>query len=107
MSASYPNGSVAMNSSMETTIREPMEVVGIPEDVWRMENMGISGGHVNAYAWCMNILNFPSHEEVALKFMQDTGIKPRVSFQEALVELHGEELAPLFQVPAGFEAVTE
>ena len=100
---SYPNGEAALNTSKETTVREPMRIDGIREEVWRNENMGISAGHVNAYAWCQNILNFPSHEEILLKFVEETGIQPRVSFEQARIDMHGVEAALFYQNPPGLE----
>ncbi len=102
VSGSYPNGEVALNTSKETTVREPMYIEGIREEVWRSENMGISAGHVNAYAWCQNILSFPSHEDILRKFVEETGIQPRVSFEEARIDMHGYEQAQLYQNPEGF-----
>lgn len=107
VSASYPNGEASLNTSLETTIREPMEIVGIEQDTWRMENMGISSGHVNAMSWSQNILNFPTHEQILVAFVQDTGIPPRVSFEQALLLQHGPEFAPMFSVPQGLERQPE
>lgn len=107
VSASYPNGEASLNTSLETTIREPMEIVGVEQDVWRLENMGISSGHVNAVAWCQNILNFPQHEEVLKAFQQDTGLPLRVSYEEALIVQHGEEFASFYTVPQGLERQAE
>lgn len=101
VSGSYPNGEIALNTSKETTVREPMNIEGVPEEVWRYENMGISAGHVNAYAWCQNILNFPSHEEILVEFIKDTGLPLKVSYEQCLLEMHGPEFAPMYKVPEG------
>ena len=41
VSASYPNGEIALNTSKETTVREPISFGDVPEEVFRMQNMGL------------------------------------------------------------------
>jgi hypothetical protein len=35
------------------------------------------------------------------KFVEETGIQPRVSFEEARIDMHGCEQAQLYQNPEG------
>ena len=79
VSASYPNGEIALNTSKETTVREIISIGDVPEEVFRMQNMGISGGHVNAVDYCTMMMNFPTHFEMLEAFQEDT--------QAALVEV--------------------
>lgn len=78
VSASYPNGEVALNTSKETTIRELTSVGSITEDVFRMQNMCLSAGHVNALDYCTTMMGFPTQSEMLEAFMKDTGrqLKP-------------------------------
>jgi hypothetical protein len=101
VAGSYPNGEVALNTSKETTVREPMRIEGISEEVYRAENMGLSGGHVNATPWCMNMLNFPTLEETMVEFMKDhPEAKLKVTFEEARAFRHGEG-AHQYAIPEG------
>lgn len=80
-----------------------MNIEGIDEQLFRMENMGISAGHVNSMSWCRNMLNFPEHEEMLKAFLQDhPDTKLRVSFAQARESLHGE-FASAYPLPEGFE----
>ena len=64
VSASYPNSEVAMNTSKETTVREITDIEGVPEEVFRLQNMGIAGGHDNAVLYCTTMFKFPNHQEM-------------------------------------------
>lgn len=72
VSASYPSGSVALNGSKETTIREITAIEGIDESIFRMQNMGLSAGHVNAVDYCVTMFGFPEHREMLAAFIEDT-----------------------------------
>lgn len=104
VSASYPHGEVALNTSKETTVRELIEIEGIAPEVSRMENMGISAGHVNAVPWCMNMLGFPTHEQMMAAFKADHPQLPlKVSFEAARADMHGE-WAENYPIPEGLAA---
>ena len=64
VSASYPSNGDACNTSKKTTVREIMDIIGIPEHVFRAQNMGISAGHVNAVEYCTTMLGMPNHLEM-------------------------------------------
>lgn len=103
--SSYPHGEIALNTCKETTEREIVEIQGIPEEVFRMENMGFSAGHTNAMQWCNKMLGFPSHFEMLKAFCQDKGIEPKHGFEEAKDVLY-EEHSAMFKVPASLSLKT-
>lgn len=72
VSASYPNGEIALNTSKETTIREVISIGDVPEEVFRMQNMCLSGGHVNAVDYCVTMMQFPTHYEMLQAYQEDT-----------------------------------
>lgn len=76
ISAAYPNGESALNTSKETTIRELTSIEGIDEDVFRMQNMGLSAGHVNAVDYCVTMFGFPEHKDMLAAFLEDTATEP-------------------------------
>lgn len=76
VSASYPSAELALNTSKETTIREIMDIEGVPEEVFRMQNMGISAGHVNGVEFCTTIFNFPTHLEMLDLFKEELAQNP-------------------------------
>lgn len=57
--SAYPNGISTMNVSKETTKREVIRIDGIPEEVFRLQNMNLFSGPVNAVEYCTNMFNFP------------------------------------------------
>lgn len=59
VSASYPTGECAFNMSRRTTVREICRIFGIDEEEFRMQNMGLSAGHVNSLEYTMSMNNFP------------------------------------------------
>ncbi len=75
VSASYPNGEIALNTSKETTIREIISIGDVPEEVFRMQNMCLSSGHVNAVDYCASMMGFPTHFEMLKAYEEDTGAK--------------------------------
>lgn len=55
----YPSTQVASNVSKETTFTELISIQGIDPDVSRLQNIGLSSGHVNALEYCQTMFNFP------------------------------------------------
>ncbi len=74
VSAAYPHGEVALNTSKETTVREIITIDGVPEDIFRMQNMGLSSGHVNAVDYCCTMMGFPTHEQSLNLFLKEEGV---------------------------------
>ncbi len=73
VSASYPNGEIALNTSKETTVREIIKIGDVPEEVFRMQNMCLSSGHVNAVDYCASMMGFPTHFQMLEAYQADTG----------------------------------
>ena len=57
--AAYPNCISTMNVSKETTKREVIRIDGIPEEVFRLQNLNLMSGPINAVEYCVNMFNFP------------------------------------------------
>ena len=57
-------------------MRELTGIEGIEEDVFRMQNMGLSAGHVNAVDYCVNMFGFPEHQEMLAAFLEDKTTDP-------------------------------
>ncbi len=70
VSASYPNGETSYNIGKDTTSREIVEIEGIDEEVFRMQNMHLSAGHVNAIEYCTTMMGFPKLDELLTAFDQ-------------------------------------
>lgn len=68
VSASYPNGEVCFNISKVTTSCEIIEIEGVEEEVFRMQNMGLSAGHVNAVDYGVKMMGFPTLPELDAHF---------------------------------------
>lgn len=60
----YPSNTVAANISKDTTARELLSIEGIDKEIFMEENMNCLYGKVNAVTYCINMLNFPSFEEL-------------------------------------------
>ncbi len=77
---------MAANTSKETTIREIISIQGVPEKVFKLQNMGLSAGHVNAFDYCVVMMGFPSHAELLEGFMREIGCTETVTLEEAAAD---------------------
>lgn len=68
--SSYPSDISACNVSKETTAREVITIENVPEELFRLQNINLLSGHVNAIEYCQNMFNFPSPEEVLVMYEQ-------------------------------------
>jgi hypothetical protein len=68
--ASYPSDIRACNVSKETTKREIVTIDGIDEYVFRMQNINILSGPVNAVEYCTTMFGFPQLEDLVKGFNQ-------------------------------------
>lgn len=71
VAGAYPEGGCCYNISRRTTKREISSIKGIPENVFRIQNMGISAGHVNAIEYCTTMFNAPKPPDMLAMFMKD------------------------------------
>ena len=42
-----------------------IDIEGIPEDVYKIQNMLLTTGHIDAVEWCTNMLKFPTLMELS------------------------------------------
>lgn len=65
--SAYPSATAAANVSMETCISEVIDIIGVPEEIFRSQNINLLQGHVNAleYGQVMHKL-MPVQDSLAL-----------------------------------------
>jgi hypothetical protein len=68
VSASYPNGGAVFNISKETTHKEMVRILGVPEIVQRTQGVNLSAGHVNAFEFCNEMYGMPTFEQLLAAF---------------------------------------
>lgn len=56
----YPSDGTAANVSKDTTVRELLEVDGIPQDVFMLQNINLFFGRVNSLEYCNVMHQFPT-----------------------------------------------
>ena len=61
----YPSSTRTCNVSKETTFREIIDVIGVPEETFRFQNINLLSGHTNAIEYCTTMFKFPSLVELA------------------------------------------
>ena len=64
VAASYPNNECVLNISKETTKREICDIEGIPEEVYRMQGINLSGGRTNAAEYCQTMFGLPTMDKM-------------------------------------------
>ena len=69
--ASYPNGGLSYNTGRRTTKREMSSIEGKDENEIRMQNMGLTSGHVNGLEYVISMFNAPKPFEALEMFKQD------------------------------------
>ncbi len=62
--AAYPSVEVTSNVSKGTTKTEVIDIKNIPEEVFRLQNINLLSGKVNAVDYCVNMFNFPTLSEL-------------------------------------------
>ncbi len=62
--SSYPSDISACNVSKETTMREIINIEGISENVFRLQNINVLSGHVNSIEYCRTMFNFPEMRDL-------------------------------------------
>lgn len=78
MAAAYPEGGYVYNISRRTTVREICRIVGIDEEVFRIQNMSLTAGHVNAIEYCTTMLKAPRPVDMLTMFNEEirSGVIP-------------------------------
>ena len=75
--SSYPSDSIALNISKTTTKTEINEVLDVDETQYRLGNINLLSGHVNALTYLQELFNYPRCEEVLAEYLVQR--KPAVS----------------------------
>jgi hypothetical protein len=66
--SAYPTNQCVFNVSKETTKRELIDIKGIKRDIYRLQNINLLSGEVNAVDYCVEIFNFPSLAQLEKSF---------------------------------------
>ena len=67
----YPKATMATNNSRATTWTELLEVDGVDEEVFRLQNINIVSSSVNSIEYAVTMFNFPEPIDVLKEFMND------------------------------------
>lgn len=62
--SAYPTCVSILNVSKSTTKRELIDIEGIPEDIFRLQNINLTSGYVNALEYSTTMFGFPSLSEL-------------------------------------------
>lgn len=62
--AAYPTNQCVFNVSRSTTLTELIDISGVHHSVYRMENINLISGRVNAVEYCRTMFDFPSLEQL-------------------------------------------
>lgn len=69
--AAYPTATGVGNVSRATTRREVIDIPGIKETTFRLQNLNLLLGPVNAIEYCTTMFNFPTPDVLLANFMRD------------------------------------
>ena len=62
--SSYPIDTMVLNVSKATTVRELIDIEGIPMDSIKLNNINLMSGSANSIPYCINMFNMPNHKEL-------------------------------------------
>jgi len=65
--SAYPSASSACNVSRRTTVRELVKIAGVPEKVFRMQNLNLILGKTNSLEYCTTMFKFKKPQELLLE----------------------------------------
>ena len=66
--AAYPTCIKVLSVSKETTVRELIDISGIPEELFRMQNINLMAGAVNAIEYCTTLFKLPTPDELVARY---------------------------------------
>lgn len=69
--AAYPSAITVANVSKSTTAREVIDIEGIDEDVFKLENINLLGGQTNSLEYCQTMFKFPDLPSVLEQYKKD------------------------------------
>lgn len=67
--SAYPTATCVLNVSKETTERELIEIQGVHEQIFRMENINLMSGPVNAIEYTVTMFNAPKPQELLARYL--------------------------------------
>lgn len=76
VSAAYPNNTVALNISKETTSQELLTIEGVDNFTRKKQGMNFTGGHSNAIEIASELFKLPGMLELGKIYEHSTGRKP-------------------------------
>lgn len=59
IAGAYPSNQCLFNVSRSTTLTELIDIAGVHPSIYRMENLNLLSGKVNAVSYCTRMFNFP------------------------------------------------
>lgn len=63
---------MAANVSKDTTARQVLEIMGIEKEEFKLQNINLMFGKVNAIEYCTTMFNFPTPLEIVNELRQET-----------------------------------
>ena len=72
IAAAYPTNQCVFNVSRSTTLSELIDIVGVHPSVYRMENLNLLSGKVNATEYCRIMFQFPALHELSVLIPNST-----------------------------------
>jgi len=67
----YPSDTVAANASKDTTLKEVKKIDGIPLDKFRIQNINLMFGKVNAVEYATEMFNAPTLEQLEHMYLEE------------------------------------
>lgn len=61
----YPNDTLSINLSKDTCLRELLDIEGIKEEDYKLQNINTVFGKVNSIEYCVCMFNFPTLKELS------------------------------------------
>ena len=56
---------MAINISRDTCMKELYDVEGVDEDLYKLQNINLVFGKVNAIEYCSNMFKFPTLQDIS------------------------------------------
>lgn len=63
-SSGYPSNMMELNLSKDTTLREIIDIHGIPTEFFKACNISLTFGPISHVEYCIDMLNFPTFQEI-------------------------------------------
>lgn len=63
----YPSNTLSINLSKDTCLRELLDIEGVKEEDYKLQNINAIFGKVNSIEYCTTMFNFPTLKELSDK----------------------------------------